>query len=109
MNLLRFLLEDTFRAPIEREISGTLGKIFVFRHPPNHYPERFAVKTVDPARLRNGTPREALKRFAHEVRHWIRYRHHPLIITPFFTEFVQQWPYVAMPYCEANLRDYVTS
>jgi hypothetical protein len=63
----------------------------VFVHPPNHYPQRFAVKTIDPQRF-EGAPKEALLRFAHEIRHWIRYRHHPLVLTPFFTAFASRWP-----------------
>ena len=32
-----------------------------------------------------------------------------MILTPFFTAFAQEWPYVAMPYCELNIRDYISS
>jgi hypothetical protein len=110
MNIREILLENIFEASIEREIQGTLGQIFVFRYPPNHVPKRFAVKTVNPEHLPKGTTYETLQRFCHKLRHWIRYRHYPLIIiTPFYTEFVEKWPYVTMPYCESNLRECTVS
>ncbi len=107
MTVREILLEFAFDASVEEERDGTLGKILILRNPPNTHPERVAVKTVLPGRVKRGTTYEALQRFAHEVQHWIRYRHHPLIVTPFFTRFVEKWPYVAMPYCESNLRQHI--
>jgi serine/threonine protein kinase len=108
MELVRSLvLSEAFKGELEAEIPGTLGQILIFRNPPNTTPERLAVKTVMPDRFKDRTPYEALRRFQHEIRQWIRYRHHPFIIAPFFTRVVRDWPYVAMPYCEANLRRYI--
>lgn len=81
---VRAALETRFKGSLEREIDGTLGKILVFRYPPNTYPERIAVKTVDPNRVKASGALGAIQRFLHEVRHWITYRHCPLILTPFF-------------------------
>lgn len=108
IDIRKILLTATFNASLEREIEGTLGLILIFHNPPETYPKRFAVKTVDPDRLSHKPTYKTLQRFCHELRHWIRYRHHPLILTPFFTAFVQKWPYVTMPYCESNLREYIT-
>lgn len=104
---VRLALEMRFKGTLECELKGTLGRIYVFRYLPNTYPERIAVKTLDPARFKDSASISAIKRFAHEVKHWIAYRHSPFIITPFFTEFVHGWPYIAMPYCECTLRQYI--
>lgn len=109
MDLREVSLEHTFKASIEQEVEGTLGRILIFRHLPHTYPERFAVKTVEAQLVPRETTREALHRFCHELRQWIRFRHHQMILTPFFTAFAQEWPYVAMPYCELNIRDYISS
>lgn len=104
---VRASLEARFGGSLEREIDGTLGKILIFRRPPNTYPERIAVKTVSPERVKASHRLGAIERFVHEVRHWIKYRHSPLILTPFFAALVHGWPYIAMPYCECTLRDYI--
>lgn len=104
---VRAALEARFKGSFEREIEGTLGKILIFRNPPNTSPERIAVKTIDPDRIKPTASLGAIERFTHEVRHWIKYRHYPLILYPFFTAFVKGWPFVAMPYCEWTLRDYI--
>jgi serine/threonine protein kinase len=109
VDLREILLEHTFKASIEKEVEGTLGRIFIFRQMPHAYPERFAVKTVEAQLVPRKTTHEALHRFSHELHQWIRYRHHQLILTPFFTAFAQEWPYVALPYCELNVRDYISS
>lgn len=100
-------LEARFKSTIEREISGTIGRILVFKNPPNTSPERFAVKTIDPERVKSLAKHEAIARFVHEVKHWIAYRHSPFVIAPFYTEVVYGWPYVAMPYCECTMRQYI--
>jgi serine/threonine protein kinase len=107
--LVRLKLENILRGSLEREIDGTLGAILVFRHPSNTNPERIAVKTVLPERVnkkRAASPR-AVVRLSHEVHQWIKYRHSPLILSPFFTELVCGWPYIVMPYCDCTLRDYI--
>ncbi len=104
---VRLALEKRFKGTFECEIKGTAGRIYVFRNPPNTTPERVAVKTVDPARVTGAKSISAIKQFAHEVKHWIAYRHSPFIIAPFFTEFVHGWPYIAMAYCECTLREYI--
>ena len=104
---VRASLEARFKASLERQIDGTLGKILIFRNAPNTVPQRFAVKTIDPARVKSTASLGAIQRFHHELRHWITYRHSPLIVAPLFTEFVHGWPYVAMPYCECTLRQYI--
>ncbi|MDY6990902.1 MAG: protein kinase [Thermodesulfobacteriota bacterium] len=100
-------LEMQFKGSLECEIDGTLGKILVFRSPPNTYPKRIAVKTIDPSRVKSPASLGAIERFTHELRHWIKYRHNPLIVTPFFTAIVYGWPYIAMPYRECTLRHYI--
>ncbi len=104
---LRVLLEHTFKGSLESEKPGTLGRIFIFRNPDGTVPERIAVKTVDPSRFKASSSPKPLERFSHEISHWVKYRHNPLILAPFFTAFVHGWPYVAMPYCECTLRDYI--
>ena len=104
---VRAALERRFKGTFEREIEGTLGRIYVFKYPPNTIPERIAVKTVDPKRIKHSTPISAVERLAHEVKHWIAYRHSPFIVGPLFTEFVYGWPYIAMQYCEYTLRQYI--
>lgn len=101
---LRISLENTFKGSLEDEKHGTLGKIYIFRT--EGIPERFAVKTIDPTRI-NKSSEDMFYRFLHEISHWTRYRHNPLILAPFFTKFIHGWPYVAMPYCENTLRDYI--
>jgi len=103
----KMILNEIFDATLEDEIPGTLGQILIFRLPPNTDPKRLAVKTVMPDHINNRTPYKALQRFEHEIKQWIRYRHHPFVIAPFFTRVVENWPYVAMPYCEATLRHYI--
>ncbi|MBI4002798.1 MAG: protein kinase, partial [Nitrospira defluvii] len=100
-------LEVRLKGTFEREIPGTLGRIYVFKYPPSTIPERIAVKTIDPARIKDSTSISAVGRLAHEVKHWIAYRHSPFIIAPLFTEFIYGWPYIAMPYCERTLREYI--
>jgi hypothetical protein len=103
---IRRQLEYRFKATIEDEIDGTLGRILIFKNPPNTSPERIAVKTIDRDRLKT-RPAEGATRFLRELKHWISYRHSPFIITPFYTEVVCGWPYVAMPYCDSTLRKYI--
>ena len=100
-------LEIRFRGTLERELKGTLGRILIFRNPPNTSPERIAVKTITPDNIKSRVPADALKRIAHEVKHWISYRHSPFILPPFFVAMIHGWPYVAMPYCENTLRQYI--
>ncbi|MBN2384567.1 protein kinase [bacterium] len=100
-------LEQTFNSKIEREISGTLGRIFIFKNQKGTYPERIAVKTIDPKLVSETAKYGAIERFIHEVTHWITYRHSPFIIAPFKTEIVNGWPYIAMPYCECTMREYI--
>jgi serine/threonine protein kinase len=104
---IRAVLEHRFKGSLEGVIDGTCGQIFIFKSPPNNFPERIAVKTVDPARFRNSNSISAVERLAHEARHWVTYRHSPFIISPLFTELVNGWPYIAMPYCEVTLREYI--
>lgn len=106
--IVRLFLEFEFPgSTLEREIDGTLGTIFVLRFPPNHYPERIALKTITPERIRQGATFSALERLTYEVRHWTEYRHSPLILTPFYTQVILGWPYIVMPYCDCTLRDYI--
>ena len=100
-------MEEKFKGTVERQISGTLGRILIFKNPPNTSPERFVVKTIDPARVKYPTEHGAIARFVHEVKHWIAYRHSPFVIMPFYTEAVYGWPYIAMPYCECTMRQYI--
>jgi serine/threonine protein kinase len=104
---IRLALEKTLKGSFDRKIDGTLGAIFVFRRPPGTIPERIAVKTVFPDSVKSHAPHDAVVRLMYEVRHWIEYRHSPLILHPFFTELVYGWPYVVMPYCNCTLRDYI--
>jgi serine/threonine protein kinase len=104
---VRDALETRFKGSLEKEIEGTLGKILIFQTQDNASDERIAVKTIDPQRIKSGASFGALERFVHEVRHWMNYRHHPLVLFPFFTAVVKGWPYVAMPYCECTLRHYI--
>jgi eukaryotic-like serine/threonine-protein kinase len=100
-------LEKTLKGSFEREIPGTLGMIFVFRRPVNTSPERIAVKTINREQVKPQYPHSAIDRLTHELRHWVEYRHSPLILPPFFTELVYGWPYIVMPYCDCTLRDYI--
>ncbi|HUV66533.1 MAG TPA: protein kinase, partial [Sedimentisphaerales bacterium] len=78
-----------------------------FRLPPNSMPNRIAVKTTDPSRVRSISYGDAIAKFVHEIRHWVSYRHSPFIVAPFYTEVVHGWPYVVMPYCECTMRQYI--
>ena len=100
-------LENRFRGTIERDFDGTLGHIYVLRNPPNTDPERIAVKTVDPTKIKAAASHNALQRMAHEARHWIAYRNSPFIISPFYIVLVHGWPFMAMPYRECTMRQYI--
>lgn len=105
---VRLALEERLNCLFEREIPGTLGTILVFRRPhPDTSPQRIAVKTIFPGNVRRQASHRAIDRLVHEVRHWINYRHSRLVLPPLWTEVVDGWPYIVMPYCECTLRDYI--
>ncbi len=87
-------------------IPGTLGLVYILRRRPPHL-RRFAVKTINPAKLERLPKVEAVARFKREVEHWYLYRHHPLILRPFFIEVVNNWPFIAMQYGERTLREII--
>src|SRR5262245_28145861 len=96
-------------------IHGTYGLVFVM-HTQNAgtFPRRFALKTVDPARLSKRSPEFVRTLFERELRLWLRIPAHQNVLPALGLEFASPpsdiaalWPHlplVRMPYCDGSIR-----
>lgn len=102
-----YLVESNFRGRIEKTIEGNAGYVYILDNGENVAPRRIAIKSINLHRKNKEVGSEEIKRFKREVEQWYKYRHNELILTPFIIKIIQNIPFIAMPYCDCDLREYM--
>ena len=98
-------------------IHGTYGLVFVMHaEDARTSPRRFALKTVDPARLSKRSPEFVRALFERELQLWLRIPSHQNVLPALGLEFASPppdiaalWPLlplVRMPYCDGSIREW---
>jgi serine/threonine protein kinase len=106
INIVELQIEFTFKGTIIDRYQGASGIIYILENPPYTIPRRIAVKTINSERL-GKLGREAVQRFKRELETWYKLADHPIILRPFVIELISGLPYIAMPFCDATLRQVI--
>ncbi|MFS0883131.1 protein kinase domain-containing protein [Metabacillus niabensis] len=69
-------------------------------------PEFIAYKTIQ-SESTISIEKRKMESFTNEANKWFSVKDHPLILSPLYIELLDNLPVIAMPYCEANLSEYM--
>ena len=103
----KITVEIQYKANLIKKVKGTFGLVYIFENEQYTYPKFFACKTINPQKLEKMPKDDAIRKFVHEVRQWYNYGSHPLILCQFYIDIINGLPYITMPFCDKNLRDYI--
>lgn len=103
----RIVVEAAFKYSIRSEIPGTAGLVYVMEAEAS--PRRIAVKTINPEKLREKPRKDLIDRFKRELEKHYAFGDHPSVLRPFEVKIIRGWPYIALPFCDQNLRQFIES
>lgn len=99
-NLEEMILSGYLKGEIVNKREGAYGVVYIVKQ--DGFPPYIAYKTTkyehDPQKVDS---------FIREVNIWFRLKGYPLVLTPFYILNIKNRPFICMPYCEKNLRDYL--
>ena len=101
-----FLEISVFKGKILRTKKGRGGIIYIVER--DSHPKLVAYKTIQEFEtnfsLNDPVDTERIDR---EVKNWVSFSGHPLIIRPHFIEIRKGFPLICMPYCKGDLTDFL--
>ncbi len=88
---------------------GAYGIVYIVDHGKGVIPRYVAFKTINTQLLQKSSSEEVFRQFFHEVQEWFKYGDYHWILHPFYIQSMKELPYVAMPFCATNLRNFINT